>query len=281
MSDPKPYKVLIIEDDPTYALPLQAFLNATKLFTVIDVTDSAVQAYKLIKTGLPDAIIFDLQLKEGDGFVLLGRIRNPEENLPIRPYILAITGNDSEIAMSKLRSGLADYVIKKENAAYKPQMVYEHLRLMIDQFHRNKKPTCPKLNTSALEHEQLIRARINSELDQYYMPQSGAPFKCLVEALFKVVTMPDHERFEIGKIYAEIGREWKMSSGNINVGICRLLQNAFRKTAPDDLARLYTRAIDYETGSPGAKEFIAYTANKIKNEPFLPAEPEPTAAQRE
>jgi len=271
MNDEMPYKVLIIEDNPEYAEPLRDFLDATKLFTILGVTDSATQAYRMIKTGLPDAIVFDLQLAEGDGLVLLEQLRDPKEYLPVVPYILVLTEYASGRTMKMLRRGLADFVITKDNTSYHPKMIYKHLRLARQVFHRNQTPEPPMLDDS-LEIEHLLRARITSELDQYYMSQSSPARGHLAEVLFRVVHLPQNEKFGIRKIYADLGKELQTNPQNINVGISRLLQAAFSKTDPDTLKRLYSQYVDPTSGSPGAKEFVAYTANKIRKEQFRSAD---------
>lgn len=259
------YKVLIVEDDPIYAEPLQTCLNKAEDFTVIGVTDSAEKAYKLVKSGLPDAMIVDLQLEEGDGLDLLTRIRDPKENLPVQPYILVVTTFNSDSTMLKLSGGLADFVYKKRMTGYKPEVVLNHLRIMSDQFYCNRKPEVQSIDSS-LEKEALIRARVDRELDNYYINEGSDAKKYLTEIICEAILIPKYEKLEIGKLYAKVGKMFSKTSHNIDVAISRLLNAAFLKTAQDDLERLYTPYVDIGRGAPKNKEFINFTANKIKKE---------------
>lgn len=268
MGKAKPYKVLIVEDDPAYAVPLRVCLHRSAAFTVLDVTDSASKAYRLAKTGLPDVVIVDLELAEGDGLDLICRLRDPGVNLPISPYILVLTEFQAKPMLKKLKSGLADFVIKKENKGYTPEMILNHLTVMQDLFSRNQKPETVPLDSS-LEREALIRQRVDSELDQYYIRHSGQARAYLAEILYLAVALPKHEKLQISRLYVEVGKLYANDPHNVNMAVNRLLHTAFNKTARGDLERLYTPYVDLGRGAPLAREFVAYTANKIRREQII------------
>ena len=265
MREAKSYKVLIVEDDPVYAEPLRECLHRAEAFTILDVTDSATKAYRLAKSGLPDVVIVDLELAEGDGLELICRLRDPAANLPISPYILVLTEFQAKPMLKKLKSGLADFVIKKENKGYTPEMILNHLTVMQDLFFRNQKPEELPLDSS-LEKEALIRKRVDSELDQYYIRQGGQARDYLAEIIYRAVVLPKHEKIQMTRLYAEVGKLFANDPHNVNMAVNRLLHTAFNKTAQDDLERLYTPYVDLGRGAPRAKEFVAYTADKIRKE---------------
>lgn len=265
MSYEKPYKVLILEDDPHYSEPLKAQILQDEKFTLLGVTDSAEEAYKQIKTALPDVVIVDLELKEGDGIELLDRLRRPGENLPLMPYLLVITAFVSEPISTRLTEGLADYMFKKQNRSYSPEKVLKHLHIMSSQFHRNKKPEVKRMDSS-VEMEKRIRTRIDSELEQYYMSQSAQGKDYLAESIYQVMHLPPFDRVQIGEIYVSVGKVYKKEAHNVDMAIRRLLATAFLQTSPDDLERIYTPYVDIGRGAPRNKEFITYIANKIKKE---------------
>ena len=265
MENDKPYKILIVEDDPDYAEPLRDCFNKTEEFKVLGVTDSATIAYRLVKSGLPDVVLVDLELKEGDGFDLLARISDPEENWPLPPYIIVLTEFQAKTALRKIKSGLANFLFKKENEGYSPELLLRHLTIMQDQFARNRKPEQPRLDSS-LEKEALLRGRIEAELDQYYIRQGAQGREYVAEMIYKAVVLPKHEKLQITQLYIEVGKLYQNDPHNVTMSVNRLLQSAFNKTAPEDLARVYTPYVDIERGAPQVNEFVAYTANKIRSE---------------
>ena len=265
MSARKRYKVLIVEDERLYSEPLKESIKSDQEFEVLAITDSVNQAYNLIQTGLPDVIIVDLQLKEGDGMDLLSRIREIKENLAIKPYILTITAFASNTIATALNNGLADYMLNKKNESFSPDLVLNHLRIMSQQFHRNKKPEAQIIDSS-LETEAILRARINSELEQYYMSQSTQSKDYLAEAIYLASQVSKYDKLEIGQIYLNVGKLYRKDPHNVDMAIRRLINTAFMNTNPDDIERIYKPYLDTNRGVPKNKEFIAYVANKIKKE---------------
>lgn len=261
----KSYKVLIVEDEAEIYEPLRDCINSAEDFEVLAVTDSSIKAYQLVKTGLPDVVIVDLQLREGDGLPLLKKIRDPKYPLAIRPYLLVLTKFDTTPIIDKLRAGYADYALQKFNKLYDPNLILEHLDFMKDQFFRNLDPEPPQVD-SELEIEQLIRARIDSELDQYYIAQGNQARVYLAEIIYKAVIVPTHEKFHITHVYAQLAKQYETKPHNINMAIFRMLQTAFAKTASQDLERIYTPYIDIGRCAPKTNEFVSYTARKIRNE---------------
>jgi len=265
MNREKRYKVLIVEDKPTYSEPLRMCIKQDESFEVLAVTDSVRDAFKLVKTGLPDAIIVDLQLAEGDGFDLLNQIHGAKESLSVFPYILVTTKFNSETVMEILCDGLADYVFSKSNLSYSPEEILKHLRLLSKQFYRNRKPETQLINT-ALEKEAMLRKRIANELNQYYLNQGSQGIEFLIEIIYRVIQLPKTEKIQIGHYYIEIGKLYNTTPNTIDMSIRRLLNGAFLRTAQEDLERLYTPYVDIGRGAPRNKEFIVYVADKIRNE---------------
>jgi len=234
-------------------------------FSLLAVTDSADKAYKLIKTGLPDAIIVDLELNEGDGIELLHRLRSPSEVLAVVPYILVVTAFSSDPVMATLTEGLSDYMLRKQNRSYSPEKVLKHLLFMSYQFQRNKKSE-EMLIDSSMETEQLVRTRIESELEQYYMSQAASARDYLVECIYRAVFLPPYEQLKIGDIYLTVGKLYRKEPRSIDMAIRRLLVTAFIQTCPSELVEIYGPYVEIGRMAPRNKDFIAYVANKVKKE---------------
>jgi len=264
MKDRK-YKVLIVEDDPLYSEPLKTYITQTNDFTVMGVTGSEEEAFQYIKLGLPDIAIIDMQLEEGDGFLLLDRIHKAREKLPVFPYILATTELVSDSAKLKLNSGIVEYTFFKKNKKYGPELIVEHLRFMEDQFYCNKKPETKGFE-SELDRKAIIRQRVVAELDNYYIDPSNLAKEYLIKAICMVVELPKYEKPQFRKMFVEIAKDYGKDWSALNSAIERLIKAAWRETAPVDLDRAYRNYTSIDRGIPTNSEFIVYTANKIREE---------------
>ena len=106
MPDPRPFRVLLVDDHPDAAEALAQLLalhgHDARAATTCAEARGAVAGFA------PDAVLMDVRLRDGNGFALaaeLGRL------LPARPVLIALTGlQDQE---EKCRAaGFDHYVLK-------------------------------------------------------------------------------------------------------------------------------------------------------------------------
>ena len=130
MEKDKRYNVLIVEDKQCYWEPLKLCLNQSDDFVTMGVTGSESEALKLVKAGLPDVVIVDLQLTdgEGDGLQLLQQIRDLQGLIEISPYLLVLTNVKSERTWERLNDGLADISFSKNAKGYIGLFPNHHLK---------------------------------------------------------------------------------------------------------------------------------------------------------
>lgn len=261
----KNYKVLIVEDKPEYYEPLRECLNGSDDFEVLAVTGSATKAFELIFSGLPDAIIVDLQLSEGDGIQLLQKLYETKDKLSIKPYIIAVTISESDRNERRINKGLADFFYSKNNKDYGPELLLGLLESMVPEFDRNTNPETHKV-MSPREKEMHLRLRVERELDRYFIKHGIAAKKYLIDALCLVIGKSDEPKPVLHKLFTEIGKKYGKSWRSVDVGISTLIQHAFEKTDEDDLRNNFPAYIDIDRGNPSNGEFIFYTAEKIMKE---------------
>ncbi len=106
-------KILYVEDNPFDADITRRELSRQAPQLQLDVADTLAAAYQRLET--PDgytAVLLDLRLPDGDGLSLLNYIRAHE--LPLVVVILT-GGGDEETAVSALKAGADDYIIKQKD----------------------------------------------------------------------------------------------------------------------------------------------------------------------
>ena len=115
--------VLVIEDDELIASSLQRALVATGYTAPI--VNSIAAAEQVLTDGLPDLILCDLGLPDGDGLDLIARLGRSHPRLPI----LVLTARDEEADLvAGLSAGAVDYVTKPFRLAELLARIAAHLR---------------------------------------------------------------------------------------------------------------------------------------------------------
>jgi len=102
-------KILIVDDDKDVLLGLNVRLRASG-YTVASATD-AIQAISVAQQEKPDAIILDIGLPGGDGFVVMERLRSliPLAHIPI----IILSGKDPIINREKAINAGAQAFLQK------------------------------------------------------------------------------------------------------------------------------------------------------------------------
>jgi len=119
-------KVLIVEDQFEYSNPLVQALESVDLFKVVGVTGSELEAYHLINEQLPDIVIVDLVIEEGDGVAFFEEIDWNAKCLPKNFYTVVVSNYLNRPDASKLKD-LADVVYSKSTSPNVSSLVVNHL----------------------------------------------------------------------------------------------------------------------------------------------------------
>jgi len=105
-----PYKIYIIEDDPWYGEILEYHLALNPDYAIFRYTTAKECLANLHKQ--PDLITIDFSLPDMTGDKLFQKIREMDPTVPI----IAISGQeDVSVAVSMLKMGVTDYLVKDEN----------------------------------------------------------------------------------------------------------------------------------------------------------------------
>jgi CheY-like chemotaxis protein len=109
VEDPKPYRVLVAEDDEVFLELLAELLEADGRFAVVGRAVNGREAVELAGRMQIDAVVMDIELPVLDGVEATRLIQELRPGLPV----VAISGHDYEERVLDIRSaGAADYVRK-------------------------------------------------------------------------------------------------------------------------------------------------------------------------
>lgn len=102
------HKILVIDDDRDMCLLLNRFLTR-KNFEVVEVYTGKKALDYLENNPAPDLILSDFRLEDMDGSVLLKKIKN---KYPAMPVIIITGYSDIKTAVTVMKSGAFDYIVK-------------------------------------------------------------------------------------------------------------------------------------------------------------------------
>ncbi|MGL4725177.1 MAG: response regulator [Scandinavium sp.] len=112
-------KILLVEDHPT--LREMTALHLTRSGHQVDKASTLAEAMHLLRLTLPDAVVLDLGLPDGEGLTLLKSLRERQSALPV----LIVTARDTlSDRLNGLNLGADDYLVKP----FEPQELEARLR---------------------------------------------------------------------------------------------------------------------------------------------------------
>jgi PAS domain S-box-containing protein len=106
-------KILYVEDDPFDADLTRRALSKSAPHISLDIARTQSEALELLQSnGVYDLLLTDLRLPDGSGFTLLSHVRDRG----LLMAVVVITGQgDEEIAVSVLKAGANDYLVKRQD----------------------------------------------------------------------------------------------------------------------------------------------------------------------
>ncbi len=105
-TSPAPFRVLIIDDEPTARRGVALMLKAEKDFVVEGEAGDVGEAVKQIRKLRPDLIFLDVQMPGGDGFDVLRKLKSDE-----RPLVVFVTAFNQH-ALRAFEVHAVDYLLK-------------------------------------------------------------------------------------------------------------------------------------------------------------------------
>lgn len=100
-------RVLVVDDDTFVRVILGVELPEVELIEAVGVNDG----YELALAHEPDGIIVDVRLQDGDGLVLVQKLRRNTSTCQI-PILVLTAGHDEARREEAMRAGADDYVAK-------------------------------------------------------------------------------------------------------------------------------------------------------------------------
>ena len=254
-------RLLIVEDNLQECRAFQDCIERMDDIELVGVTGSAEQALKLMEQFLPNAIILDLELEEGDGVDFFYKCM--EKKLPVTPYVVVTTNITSEITLKGLHENGVGMIFSKHIRNYNPQQVlnkFVHSKKYILSRDKEKQGTT-KIDPARIAAKSM-RQMISDELGEIGITTKIDANIYLTEAIM-LARERINERWAVSKwLYTTVAQICNTNKDNVEHSIRIAIQNAWKNSDSDVLREHYTQATSSSKGCPTNKEFITYFARK-------------------
>lgn len=250
--------VLVVEDEEEECAQLRYCMEESPAVKLQNVTNDSQEALELVRTGLPDAVILDLELHMGggNGIMFLAGLRKLE--LQRKPYILVTTNNSSNTTYNQVRELGADFIISKHERNYSAKFVVDFLTLVRESiFSTSRTDAAPEV-VSEEERNHRLAQRIQRELDYVGISPKAVGYKYLTDAILLTYLDPQ----------PNLSRKLSDKYHKTDVSIERAMQNAINRawkvSDPDDLLEHYKARVRSDKGVPTMMEFVCYYAKVLE-----------------
>ena len=253
--------ILLVEDDEKACEELRSYIEQTSDIRLQGITNNSTEALELVRSGLPDAVILDLELHYGGGNGLFFLDGLKKMNLSHRPYILVTTNNSSVITLEQARSMGADFIMAKYESQYSAQYVVEFLRMMSDVILEAKAQTQNSAPVvSEEERTRSLTQRIHRELDFVGISPKAIVYQYLTDAILLAFHDPQPN------LCRKLSEKYHKTDVSIERAMQNAINRAWRTSDPDDLLEHYTARIRSDKGVPTLMEFVSHYVNVLRLE---------------
>lgn len=256
----KPMRLLIVEDDADECKVYQKKVDRREDAEIVAITNSSTKGIEEVKNYMPDAVILDLELNngEGSGFDFINTINKLK--LKRMPKIVVTTNVHSDSVYDFCHENNIDFIFYKKQQNYSHEKVINTLILLQGFDSKQKVEDC---NFDKNTREEVIKNKIRKELDNIGISTHLQGRQYLFDAIFFIIENENKSTTPIVQYLVSI---YKKSNSTISRAMQNAILHAWRVTPIEDLCIFYTARIDYERGVPTPTELIYYYAEKIKKE---------------
>ena len=252
--------ILLVEDDIQDCKIIKEYADTRDDVKLVKIANSSKEAIKDIKTYVPDAIILDIELNNGEGSGLQVLEQIKELDLDIKPVIVITTNISSKTVYAYAHSNGADLIFHKLKDDYSPELIIENI-LLLCKINRTEKLNKNISTETESEFRDKLSDRINRELNLIGISSHLKGREYIHAAIMYLIKEEDNGEGET--VFNHLANTYKKSASSISRVMQTAINYAWRKSSPDDLEMYYTTKIDYNTGVPTPTELIYFYKDKI------------------
>ena len=204
--------ILLVEDDIQDCKIIKEYADTRDDVKLVKIANSSKEAIKDIKTYVPDAIILDIELNNGEGSGLQVLEQIKELDLDIKPIIVITTNISSKTVYAYAHSNGADLIFHKLKDDYSPELIIENI-LLLCKINRTEKLNKNISTETESEFRDKLSDRINRELNLIGISSHLIGRKYIHDAIIYIIENDkDKEKIETIKMVID-GRITRKEAG--------------------------------------------------------------------
>lgn len=260
---PKRIDLLVVEDDEATCLEYEMVCKHHDDVFLIGTSAHSSEALKITEEFKPNAVVLDLELQNGSGSGIDYLTHLEDIKLKVKPYILVVTNNVSQVTQAVVRNFGADFIIVKSQSDYSVEMVVNMLRSVIS--------SIPNMNPEFSTSSPAIKKRIEEDYNKRLVKNITRELDIIgISPRFKgrnylrdAIEMICHK--EQTYICTEVAKKYSKTTASVERAMQNAIDRAWKTTDTTTLETHYTAYINPDKASPTITEFIYYYADKVKN----------------
>lgn len=195
MTDPKPIRVMIVDDHAVVRSGLGKFLTVYKDLELVAEADGGAEAVQLCGLHQPDVVLMDLMMPEVDGVVATRQIK---QRYP-KVQVIALTSfKEENLVQGALQAGATGYLLKNVTASELSQAIHQaHAGRMVMSSEATEVLAQSLLQPPTPDNQLTEREREVLKL----MVQGKSNQEIAVELVISLGTV----KFHVGNIFMKLG----------------------------------------------------------------------------
>lgn len=255
-----PMKIVMIEDDLFEIQRFTKYFEEVPDVELVAAVDGASNGLEAVVVNQPDAVILDLELKEGNGIQLLPKLKS----LFVAPFVVVTTWTTDPTTLQNVRANGAGFVQPKSMVGYAengPRMVAELLREMRP--YMRETPVSAAPFGTIVDPDQIKRREVVEALGRIGMAAGTLSQSYLVDS---ILIANKREGFLVdmdNEIYPALIAKYHVTRASLERAMRGRIERTWDTTDPETLQREFTQYINPKKGKPELKEFIGYYASRL------------------
>ena len=250
--------IALVEDDPSTRNAFASYTDMTEDVMLVSVDAGAKEAIQSICNDLPDAVILDLELQNGNGtgMDVLKFIKTAD--LPKRPFILVVSDYVSGPLRYRVQALGADFIFSKKQDGFSERYVVDFLRDLSNSIHQAGLNGTASTIESPRQRENRTMALIKDELLAVGITPRMKGFRYLSEGIAITMNAPQQNLADA------IAQSNQATRTAVTRAMEYAIDSAWKKTDIDILTERFKARVRSDTGVPTVLEFVYYYADQIK-----------------
>lgn len=262
MNIKKPMPLLLIEDDEHDVKAFKEFIISMDDVKIVKTTNSSKEGIKALKTYMPEGVILDLELHQGEGSGLEFLEEMNKTKLDFKPIIIVTTNVASNIIYNYIRKLGADFIFYKKKSDYSVQSVIKSMISLRQTLYNTQLNELVKNTNMETPQEQAdrISEKIENELDLIGISHNYKGRKYLYEAIYYMI----EQGTDGDSVFTYLSSKHKTGVSSISRAMQTAINHAWKISSIEDLLMYYKARINPEKGVPTPTEFVCYYVEKVR-----------------